>query len=364
MAEVLFKKESLLNNNFTFAVTYDCNFRCPYCFEKGIQKDKTTFTKEMTDKAFQAIMQITPNEKLRPKTISLYGGEPLLKENKEAVSYIVQKGKELGFKFFAVTNGYDLDYYGDLLSPEKISGLQITIDGVKERHDSRRIHYKGYPTFDKIVNNIGLALQKGVSVVVRVNTDKDNIKDLEKLQTLFDELEYTKNKSFCIQSSLLENPLEGSLVSYNYFTQKDFIKSYSKLDMKYRCQDYGIYKMISFSMKSGKPLSFRSTFCGAQTGGYVFDSMGNVYACWEAVNQKNQCIGHYYSGNGIVWNHVALGRWKKAYLLETACMQCKYALLCSGGCPAHNVNGHHCMQMEDIVHYIVNYAYSKCKINH
>ncbi len=358
MAEVLFKKENLLNNSFTFAVTYDCNFRCPYCFEKGIQKEKTTFTKEMTDKAYQAIMQIAPNEKLRSKTISLYGGEPLLRENKGAVSYIVQKGKELGFKFFAVTNGYDLDFYEDLLSPDKISGVQITIDGLPERHNSRRIHYQGYPTFDKIVDNIGLALRKEVNVVIRINTDRDNIEDLKELQVLFDKLGYTESRLFRMQSSVLENSSKEKNILYSYFTQKDFIRNYSKLGMKYRCQDYGMYKMIYFAVKNGKPLSFRSTFCGAQAGGYVFDSLGDIYACWEVVKQESQRLGHYGLGDSVIWNYEILGKWRKTNLLETTCAQCKYALLCSGGCIAHNFNNPRCLQMEEIVHYAVNCVYS------
>ena len=95
----------MLRKGFTFLITYDCNFRCPYCFEKDIQKDGTAFTKEMVDKAYQAILQIAPDERLRSRSITLYGGEPLLKRNKNIISYIIEQGKELGFKFSAISNG-------------------------------------------------------------------------------------------------------------------------------------------------------------------------------------------------------------------------------------------------------------------
>lgn len=362
MAEVLFKKENLLNNSFTFAVTYDCNFRCPYCFEKGIQKDKTTFTKEMTDKAYQAIMQIAPNEKFRSKTISLYGGEPLLKENKEAVSYIVQKGKEFGFKFFAVTNGYDLDCYEDLLSPDKISGVQITIDGLLERHNSRRIHYQGYPTFDKIVDNIGLALRKGINVAIRVNTDADNISDLQGLQSIFTKLHYTESESFFMESALLKNYSDKVDGSYQYLSQKDFFMEYKKLGLKYNCQDYGTFRKIASAIQIGKPLSFRSTYCGAQSGGYVLDPFGNIYACWETVNNKLHCLGNYSVAENIIWNQTVLNAWRKTYIMDRCtCQKCKYALICSGGCAAQSLNNYHCAKMEDVVQYAVNRTYVSLK---
>ena len=362
LATALFRKESILRKGFTFLITYDCNFRCPYCFEKDIQKDGTAFTKEMVDKAYQAILQIAPDERLRSRSITLYGGEPLLKRNKNIISYIIEQGKELGFKFSAISNGYDLKYYEDLLSPEDISFIQITIDGIRERHNQRRIHYQGYPTFDTIVENIGIALNKGVAISVRVNADRNNIEDLEGLQTIFCDLGYTENPLFSINSALLRNYSDSTEKAYQYFSQKDFIEWHKKHGLESTCQDYGVYRRIHAAIKQGKPLSFRSTFCSAQTGGFVFDPFGRIYTCWETVNQKEHCIGNYSLNNDIVWNEQVEERWRKTYLLENAiCASCKYALLCGGGCPAQNLQKHRCTHMEDIVHNAANKAYLSIK---
>lgn len=362
LATALFRKESMLRKGFTFLITYDCNFRCPYCFEKDIQKDGTAFTKEMVDKAYQAILQIAPDERLRSRSITLYGGEPLLKRNKNIISYIIEQGKELGFKFSAISNGYDLKYYEDLLSPEDISFIQITIDGIKERHNQRRIHYQGYPTFDTIIENIGIALNKGVAISVRVNTDRNNIEDLDELQTIFRDLGYTENRLFSINSALLRNYSDSTEKAYQYFSQKDFIEWHKKHGSESTCQDYGVYRKIHAAIKQGKPLSFRSTFCSAQTGGFVFDPFGRIYTCWETVNQKEHCIGNYSLNNDIVWNEQVGERWRKTYLLENAiCAGCKYALLCGGGCPAQNLQKHRCTHMEDIVHNAANKAYLSIK---
>lgn len=361
LAIALHRKDRILNACFTFLVTYNCNFRCPYCFEKDAVHDQMrqkVFTKEMVDKAYEAIMKIEPREQLRVKTIDLYGGEPLLKENKEIIRYIVLKGRELGFKFSAVTNGYDLDAYADLLSPDLICNLQITIDGIKELHNQRRIHYAGYPTFDTIVANIGIALKKGVRVVVRINTDKNNFDDLQLLTTFFDNLHYTDHMLFKISSALLRDNGGTPNDKLNYFTQKEFMEVHQKLKFRYGCQDYGVYKRIYTAITKQTPLYFRSAFCGVQVNGFVFDPFGKIYPCWEIVGKTNYQIGDYNKEN-IVWNDSVLTKWREHDILSlTSCRHCKYALLCGGGCAAHNLDRMtHCTNMAVILNYVVNLAF-------
>ena len=162
IARALHKESDIINSSFTWVVSYNCNFRCPYCFEGREKKDgesKLSFTKEQVDLAYEAQEKIQPHKELRRKTITLYGGEPLLAENKEVVNYIVEEGHKRGYQFAAITNGYEIDHFLNLFSPDGINKLQITIDGPKEMHNQRRRHYKDQNTFDKIVNNVRLALE-------------------------------------------------------------------------------------------------------------------------------------------------------------------------------------------------------------
>ena len=136
-ADVLHRMNSKLYKNFGFVITYDCNFRCPYCFENIISKHgtawtKRTITKELVDKAYDAMLKIEAHRELHTNEILLYGGEPFLRENYDIVKYIIKKGYSLGYKFKAITNGYDLDFYEDLLSPEYFTFIQISMDGFRE----------------------------------------------------------------------------------------------------------------------------------------------------------------------------------------------------------------------------------------
>lgn len=109
LAHLLHQAQSKLYKSFGFIVSYNCNFRCPYCFENeishhGNQWSKQVFTKEMVDKAYDAILKIEPRHELHFKQLLLFGGEPLLRENKEIVKYIVLKGARLGYTFKVITN--------------------------------------------------------------------------------------------------------------------------------------------------------------------------------------------------------------------------------------------------------------------
>lgn len=77
IANALYKKSSILYSAFTWVVTYNCNFRCPYCYESREEKDsklKIVFTHEQVDKAYDAMDEIQPRKELRANQITLYGG--------------------------------------------------------------------------------------------------------------------------------------------------------------------------------------------------------------------------------------------------------------------------------------------------
>ncbi len=207
MADIFHKKSSL-TKTFLFLVAYDCNFRCPYCFENSISDDgkawsKKVFTKDSVDRAYEAMLEVEPDRGKHRSMITLYGGEPLLVENKEVVTYIVEEGLKRNYNFTAITNGYDLEHFTELLGPGKIQGLQITVDGPPEKHNMRRTHYLHGNSFEKIMQNIQICLDLNVTISIRINTDLSNFDDIKVVNELFKEYGFFKYKNFRAYSALV-----------------------------------------------------------------------------------------------------------------------------------------------------------------
>lgn len=367
IARALHHKDKILCKSFTWIVTYNCNFRCPYCFENRDLKDKKeqiVFNQDMVDKVFMAIEEIEPKKELRNSIITLYGGEPLLKENKNIVSYIVEEGCKRGYKFSAVTNGYDLDHFCDLLSPEKIYKVQITIDGLKELHNQKRIHITNSNTFDKIVSNIKLILEKEIQVVVRINTDNQNIDNFFELNNFFKEQGIVQNKNFRMYSALLHNNAnisEEEKKSLNFLSASSFVKKHKEMNTLSMCQDFRTFQKIYTAISTGKAIPFRSIFCASQSGGYAFDPLGHIYPCWETIGNKKFQLGSY-NDNGINWNNDMLQKWQGQNISNSLkCKSCKYALFCGGGCLAHIADdgNAHCSFFHTMFKNTANRAYER-----
>lgn len=369
IAKALHKGSDILKSYFTWVVSYNCNFRCPYCFETRDKKDgkrHLTFTKEQVDIAYRTQELIQPYEKLRRNIITLYGGEPLLAENKEIVNYIVEEGIKRGHQFVAVTNGYEIEHYLNILSPDKICRLQITIDGPKEIHNQRRIHYKDHDTFDKIVNNIKLALDRDVEIYVRMNVDAHNIGKYTELEEYFKERNFFNYTNFHLYSARLRN--------YNFLTKEEqsgleFISMHSFTNKQIAegidpIKENSGYNDIYKALKNGRALPLNPIGCTtAQSGGYVLDPLGNIYPCWEVIGKK-EYVEATYSINGIDWNYEVLNRWRNSDITQrTPCNHCKYALFCGGGCPFRNfiekTNETQCSMFKKLFDIIINKAYAE-----
>lgn len=372
LAYLLHEKDKKLSKSFMFLISYDCNFRCSYCFENcisgsGHQWSKKAFTKKMVDKAYNAMLQIQEEKKLHLKTIMLYGGEPLLNENKGIVSYIVEQGLNKGYTFSAVTNGYDLNFFTELLSPDKINALQITIDGTKELHNQRRFHYKKGDSFDVIMDNIKLALQKGVQISVRINADKKTLKHIDDLVAEFETRGFITNTNFKYYITPLTNYEDNenqSNAEIEYTDRKGIQKQVKEKEYGFECSDYGTSTRILQAIKNKKPLSLRSTFCAAQSSEYIFDPYGNIYNCWNFVGQPSQIIGNYRNDK-ILWTSKKEDWHNRNISTSPNCKCCRYAFFCGGGCLARATqkNGKfdmsYCNNYPSMFKQAVNKAYSQ-----
>jgi uncharacterized protein len=352
-------EQELAHHRTVFIVvpTYQCNLRCPYCFQShkmhaGLGEFSSIMSIDQANDVFATIDrflqpgsfaralgvtqpdEVTADQK-HGVEITLFGGEPLLEVSRPVVKHIVEESARRGFSVGAITNAVELDAYADLLGPGLISTLQVTIDGGPETHDRRRIGPNYSRTFDQITNNVDLALSRGVRVGIRINVDQANTEAADALHPYFRSRGWTENSNFFARAAIVHDAWEfGSgrgVVSGSQLVQittqatdqtNNCIESYEDAarDALHHCL-------------SGKHYPFhRASFCGAERGMMIFDPLGDVYACWEEIGHREERIGTYRADGLHLLQHAA-SKWLARFpgSIEE-CSACPYALIHTSGC--------------------------------
>ncbi len=170
--------------------TNECNFRCVYCY----QNFEGPGTSDAFRKAVRRLVELE-SDRIERLSVLWFGGEPLLALDvvRELSQGFMQASQKAGFEYCASmsTNGYLLtpEVAADLLAVG-IRTFQVTLDGPAAAHDKRRALTNGQPTFSRIAENlVRLASRKEhFSVDIRVNLDKDNVRQIPSLLETLSEL--------------------------------------------------------------------------------------------------------------------------------------------------------------------------------
>jgi uncharacterized protein len=364
MATKVHQIESLLMPVYIIMPTYSCNLRCSYCFQDHMRTNPAfkhllqIMQPEIADRIFAAMPQIeaghgVPADADVSRGITFFGGEPLLAENHSIIEYIINKASSLGqARFDVISNGTELDAYKDLLAPDKISSVQITLDGPTIEHDKRRIYADGSGSFEKIAQNITMALDLGVQVSVRMNIDRNNIQQLPDLADEIIARGWHRYEKFATYTAPIHASNEKTDVK-STFNSWHLQKALKEMRQKYPSMEvilppddalpdtireiFAQYKDSSQTQKSLPP--FKASFCQAHRKMYVFDPFGDIYACWEKTGDKKIRIGQITANNEVVLNEELNQTWRnRSVVTNSTCRKCRYALYCGGGCAVLAMN--------------------------
>jgi uncharacterized protein len=320
-------KYDMTNFGLTIAPTLDCNFRCKYCFEthpKG----------KMSSETQVALVNFVEQRLERAKNFSVtwYGGEPLLA--KEIIWSLSEKFIDLSEKFnidydaFIVTNASLLDD-ADIMNFKqyKIHGAQITIDGVKEIHDSRRRSVTGESTFDKLIDRVNLLLNENFSVIVRINIDKDNI---SRVDELLDILAKKINRRAELKIAFGQvSPFTDICKSIegDCYNNAQFADVMLPLYEKVLARGFTINKMAAY------PEALMNACCADYVNSFVVDNRGELYRCWNHVGNLKYSSGNVNDGSNLTLerNYLSWIQWNP--IKHPKCRECDCLPICMGGCP-------------------------------
>ncbi len=339
---------------YTIVPTYNCNLSCSYCFQNEMRSDTETpamltiMSRKMADRIFESIRGIEAGSKHpmpSQRHFSLFGGEPLLPATRDINKYLLEKAFVMGeSSFTAITNGTYLHKYRDMLGPRAISKIQITLDGSKSVHDKRRSFRDGTGSFDRIVDNIKMALDLGVRVSVRINVDAGNVNNLPVLAKEITEYGWNEYTNFMVYTWPVRF-YGDSKSGKTGISLWDLDKSI--IDLRNNCPhmqvivgsgDHTRQKAEQLFAGELPYMKMKASFCGAHTNMYTFDPVGDIYACWELAGTPKHRIGKVLKTGKAAMSNSALRLWRtRTVASNITCRKCRYALFCGGGCAALSV---------------------------
>ncbi len=313
--------------SLTIAPTMACNFRCVYCFEQGYYGNK--LMDENTQENLMKFIKKHING-VKYLHVTWFGGEPLL--GMSIIETLSQKMislcEEINVKYYAniVTNGYLLTpNVAEKLREYKVTSAQITIDGPKEIHDSRRPLINGRGTYDIIMKNL-MEIRDILPISLRINVDYDNISAADKV------MEFLK------RNKMLDTirPYLGLVIPYNdnYQEEKCFSdEMYSKYNLKF-LMDHNIPLQKTYP----RP---RKNYCGADfCNGWVIDDKGNMYKCWNDIGIPEKVVGNINLGDYYLQRTDLLEEYASFDpITYEECKDCKMLPVCLGGCPHNRMEG-------------------------
>ncbi|EOU1886284.1 radical SAM protein [Clostridium perfringens] len=329
-----FSKESI---SLTIAPTLGCNFGCNYCY----QGEHNSFSKMSLEVQNQIIDFVKSNiSKISAFDVTWYGGEPLLAI--DVIRRLTSEFKKICsennvmYNASIITNGYYLNKdIASEFSELSIRMAQVTLDGNKDYHDSKRALKNGDGTFEKIISNLIEIKDVFPNVSIRVNTDKLNSNNV------FEIIDILK------ENNLIDKyiPYLGYVESTNDFYDDDkclSIKDFSEVNSKFTSK---ISRTININ-PSYPQVRFNSCIADSVSG-YVIDPDGKLYKCWCDIGFDEYSVGNIKDGINK-YNRI-IEYFNYDVCEDETCKSCNIIPLCLGGCPRKRVdsgNNGHCYEIK------------------
>lgn len=312
---------------FTIVTSHICNLRCTYCYEGGGWHNKAMGEKE-AENVVSFMKSYLTKKAHKGLSMLFYGGEPLVAEKacvkiaKDVSAFCDEIGLE---NYLAMaTNGTLITEktVENLFAPYNFKVVQITIDGNRKDHDSRRMYKDGSPTYDKILSAIKMLDDASVPVHIRLNIDKKNIRGLN---DLFEDLKPLNLK----RADIYYSPIYSMTEECKHMSEACLGDS-ELLEVEKR-----VYPEMK---KTGIASTIRPVQhfgCMFETDdSFVIDPYMDVYKCLTLMNKEKDRVGYIDGGGKMKLLPRFYDVMSRTPLSNKGCLECQYLPLCNGGCAA------------------------------
>ena len=358
-------------SNAYIVVTENCNFNCKYCFiSKIVQKDapSKTMTPEVAKKAV-ALLQRTyeRQQSAYDKTITFYGGEPLLNINViQSFMEEVEKIKS-SEQYWPHDVKYALISNGALISDEILNilrkygiALSISYDIDKIAH-SNRVSKNHEDSFRIVREKIELCKEWGYPFSLSITISEDTIQNRE------DVIKEIKQINPATVAFNMLIPNEHGIPPASYYERAtDFmIEAFKELREVGIFEDRIMRKVQAF--EDGK--LFLYDCCASGGNQYVIDPSGNIGICHGYLNNGKYFSDNVSNSNFDFRDNEVYRFWRnRTPLRMEQCKDCECLGICGGGCPyaadfmhgsIYEVDDRFCIHAMKVLQWMINDLYTQ-----
>lgn len=304
--------------------TMSCNFACRYYSEAGLFRS-VFLDRPTVDKVTRYVRRIFDARRVKHLRVGYYGGEPLL-----GLEMLLHSANELTrlckqyaceVEHFAITNGYLLTRDAERrLFDAGVRSFQVTLDGPRTAHDSRRPLANGGGTWDTIIENVDRVVgnEDLESFSVRVNVDADNEASIP---LLLDEL-IDRGIAAAKKVTVYVAPTVVSFHPHESWNERFVLQGVDKAQV--------LTSLWKGMADRGIPVQvFPDYFpCGLRVDwASLIDPEGTLYTCAGLLGNEEYAKGSVDSDQ-VSYRHV------ESLEAETpaSCWQCEWIPFCGGGC--------------------------------
>lgn len=335
--------KSILNRNDTATVeddslylviqpTASCQLGCHYCGQQHTSKLLSDRDQQLFIERTRAKLQAKQFRKL---IIGWFGAEPLvgLPVIRTLTPHLVALAESFGCSYEAkiVTNGLALTkkVATEIVKDLSVRSIEITLDGVAEFHDARRMQKNGMPTFDQIWTNVlALALDKDLNVElsIRCNVDRQNYESVSSLLQL-------------LALSGLQERVSFYVAPIHSWGNDAHTRSLS-------AEDFAAWEIVWFSemiqlgfkpdlIPTQNPIVCMAVMPDAE----LVDAYGTIFNCTEVsyvptYGTPNEYAIAHLSGKQMPGLRERLGNFNNQVRQgEYSCSSCRMLPVCGGACP-------------------------------
>lgn len=322
-------------SNAYIVVTENCNFNCKYCFIServtagGVNKIMTKDVAKASVELLQKTYERQQHE--YDKTITFYGGEPLL--NFEVIKYFMHEIEHVKlYAYWPSDVKYAIITNGSLLTKEHIAffrknniALSISYD-VDEHSHANRANRLGQDTFDVVRNNIQLCINEKMPYSLSITISEDTIRNrgtvlqeimkLEPLTVAFNML--IPNKHLIPSNTYYEDATDFMIECFKHLRKKGIF------------EDRVMRKVNAFIDNK----LYLYDCCASGGNQYVIAPDGSIGICHGYLNNRKYFSHSVFNKDFDFHTSADFEYWKKrSPVFMSECQECECLGICGGGCP-------------------------------